>query len=305
MRRRFNRVSATFEQASFLHREIRERLVSRLALLHAARRTDFEPKVILDLGAARSELARALQKLFPKALVIALDFAESMLPSAHSSLSDKLISRLKGPAIVPLCADARQLPLASASIDLVVSNAMLHCCLDPELVFTEVRRVLRPGGAFSFTTFGPDTLRELRAAWSHIDQEAHVQPFIEMHNLGDRLVRTGLADPVLDLESIQLTYASFDTLLAELKAIGGTYWPIPSEQQRQRTKMINMGLAGRGRLRALESAYQSLRQADRLPVTAEVIYGLTWQPPDKPLRQRPGQRPGETLIPVESLRRAR
>jgi len=136
--------------------------------------------------------AARCQRRYSKAQVIALDSSRKMLQEAARQQSWlRPFGRV--------CADAELLPFADGSIDLIVSNLMLQWC-NPDAVFAEFRRVLAPHGLLSFSAFGPDTLRELRAAWKQVDSHSHVHQFIDMHDLGDALVRGGFAAPVLDVE---------------------------------------------------------------------------------------------------------
>jgi malonyl-CoA O-methyltransferase len=277
MRRAFNRASTTYDSAAVLQRELLQRLLARLDVIRS------EPQVILDLGAGTGHGARALKQRVPKAQVIAVDFAESMLR----------VSRKQRSWFRPferVCGDANAIPLKNASVDWVVSNAMLHCCETPDAVFAELQRVLKPGGLFIFSTFGPDTLRELRAAWSEVDgepTESPVQSFIDMHDLGDALMRAGFGDPVLDVESFTLTYPTFAALLHELKQTGATYPP------------VHRGLNQRQRHLKLAAAYEQFRIDGRLPVSIESVFGLAWQPLNP---RRPTSASGETRIPLSAIR---
>ena len=251
-------------------------------------RLDFvklEPKVILDLGAGTGHASRALKERYPRAQVVALDLAQGMLTEAKRRIG--WLRRFER-----VCADAGLLPLKDRSVDLVVSNLMLQWCDPPDTVLGEVRRILKPGGLFTFTSLGPDTLRELRMAWSSVDDRPHVHRFIDMHDLGDALVRAGLAEPVLDVENFTLTYQDARTLMRELKAIGA----------RNAAQQRSSGLTGRSALRSLERAYEQFRQEGVLPATYEVVYGQAWGRVDE---RGPGPGGGEIRIPVESLRTRR
>jgi malonyl-CoA O-methyltransferase len=158
------------------------------------------------------------------------------------------------------------LPFPDASVDVAVSNLMLQWCDDLDVAFAEIRRVLKPDGFFSFTTFGPDTLRELRAAWATVDDYTHVNTFIDMHDIGDALGRAGLTEPVLDVERVTLTYSDVLALMRDLKVIGA----------HNVTAGRLRGLTGRSRLRAMEAAYESQRRDGRIPATYEVVYGAAW-----------------------------
>jgi malonyl-CoA O-methyltransferase len=166
-----------------------------------------------------------------------------------------------------LHADAEHLPLAQGSVDLIFSNFMLQWC-NPDAAFAEFRRVLAPQGFLSFTSLGPDTLRELRAAWGRVDSQSHVNEFIDMHDLGDALVRAGFAAPVLDVERYTLNYTDVRRLAADLKAVGAHNAAV------RRSK----GLTGRRKFAAMQSAYEAFRHDGRLPATYEVVFGQAWAP---------------------------
>ncbi len=280
IRRSFNKASRSFDKAAVLHREVRQRALERLLLLRE------QPRVILDLGAGTGHASAWLTKQFPHAHVIAVDSALGMLHESRQHHSGW--RRLFTPSFKRICGDATALPLRTASVDWVMSNLMLPWCASIEGVLAEVRRVLKPGGVFSFTSFGPDTLRELRQAWRQADALDHVHPFIDMHDLGDALVRAGFAEPVLDVEHFTLTYSDIKALLGDLKATGSCN-ALPNRAR---------GLTGRFTFANLTAAYNTLRQDDKLPVTYEVVYGQAWQS----LANPKSGNDGETRIPVASLR---
>jgi malonyl-CoA O-methyltransferase len=175
-----------------------------------------------------------------------------------------------------VCADAAQLPFADGSVDLILSNLMLQWC-DPDRVFAEFRRVLCPQGLLCFTTLGPDTLCELRSAWATVDSHTHVNQFIDMHDIGDALVRAGFASPVLDVERYTLTYLDVQKVAADLKDTGA----------HNSTAGRPRGLTGRGRFAALQAAYEAFRRDGRLPATYEVVFAHAWTPAG------PARRPGQ------------
>jgi malonyl-CoA O-methyltransferase len=148
----------------------------------------------------------------------------------------------------------------------------LQWCDPPDRAFAEVRRVLKPGGFFAFSTFGPDTLKELRSAWAVADGYNHVNHFIDMHDVGDALVRAGLTEPVLDVDRMQLTYPDALALMRDLKAIGA----------HNVTAGRPRALMGRSRLRQMQSAYEAFRRDGRLPASYEVVYGVTWGAAGRP-----------------------
>lgn len=270
VRRAFGRAAATYDGAAALQREIGARLATRLDVVRLA------PQAILDAGCGTGEAVGALAARYPGARVVGIDAARPMVVAARERAlrARPVLARLFGslarggpapPAFA--CADVAALPLASASVDLVWSNLVLQWVADPSQAFAEWRRVLRVGGLCTFTTFGPDTLKELRVAFARVDAHPHVSRFPDMHDLGDMLVHAGFADPVMDMEMLTATYATPQALLAELKSIGAT------NQTRGRAR----GLLGRGRHRALVDGLAALARDGRVPATFEVVYGHAWK----------------------------
>ncbi len=272
-RRAFERASTTYDAAAVLQGEVRELLLERLEL------TALEPRVILDAGAGTGVASRALKRRYPKARVLAVDSARAMLRAAGARASwFRPVARV--------CADAARLPLADASVDLVFSNFLLPWS-DPERAFAEFRRVLAPRGFLTFTTLGPDTLKELRAAWASVDSSPRVHPFLDMHDLGDALVRSGFAEPVLDVERYTLEYADVPRLAADLKAVGAV------NALSGRLK----GLTGPRKFDAMQAAYEVERRAGRLPATYEVVFGQAWGP-----RADPGRRGSPNAVSLDDMR---
>jgi malonyl-CoA O-methyltransferase len=273
----FDRASAGYDAAAVLQARVRTELIERLSLVQIA------PAVVLDLGAGTGQAARELKRAHRRARVVALDLAAGMLREARRQ--SRLFSRFDR-----VCGDVFELPLKEASVDLVFSSLMLQWCDDLDAAFAEIRRVLRPGGFFAFSTFGPDTLRELRAAWTAADDSTHVNRFLDMHDVGDALTRCGFVEPVLDVERVELTYPDLRSLVRDLKAIGAHN--VTSARPR--------GLTGHRKWSLVTAAYESFRRAGRLPATFEVVYGAAWGGAGKPAATLIG---GEAHIPPQSIGR--
>ena len=287
VRAAFARAAATYDDAAVLQREVADRLLARLDYIN------LRPMRLLDLGCGTGSLARRLSRRYASAEIVALDLALPMVQAARRQTTARLpfgfgarLSRCRYAN-----GDAESLPFADACFDLVVSNLTLQWC-DPERVFRECRRVLRPGGLFLFTTFGPDTLKELRAAWRAVDRQVHVHDFIDMHDLGDALVRARFADPVMDVEPLTLTYAKVSGLLRDLKAIGAHNAVVNRRQ----------ALTGKDQFARFEQAYERFRDsAGRLPASHEVIFGHAWIPEHGDAVAGPAS--GQFAVPLTALRR--
>lgn len=267
IRAAFERAAAGYDQAAFLQQEVARRLDERLEVMKIA------PEVILDAGCGTGYALPLLRARYPKARLIGLDLALGMLLQARVRQAGtggwrKWLSILTPhpSPFTPVCADIERLPCKRDSLDLVWSNLTLQWVGDLEACLREIHRVIRPGGLFAFTTFGPDTLKELRQAFAGLDGYAHVNRFTDMHDIGDMLVYAGFVTPVMDMEIITLTYPDLLSLLRELKAIGA----------HNATLARGRGLMGRARWQTVTANYEKFRRDGRLPATFEVVYGHAW-----------------------------
>jgi malonyl-CoA O-methyltransferase len=277
VRAAFDRASSSYEAAAVLQSRVADELLSRLEPF------DFSPKVILDLGAGTGRIAAELKRRYRGSMVIALDLAPGMLREA--ARHQRLFRRFER-----VCGDAARLPIASAAVDIVFSNLMLQWCHPLDDALAEVRRVLKPQGHFVFSTFGPDTLKELRSAWAEADSHSHVNRFLDVHDVGDALVRAALLEPVLDVDRHLFTYDDVVTLMRDLKSIGA----------RNETAGRPRTLLGRGHLQRVFTAYEAFRSDGRLPATYEVVYGAAWGNAGRPAG---AAHAGEVRISPSDIRR--
>jgi malonyl-CoA O-methyltransferase len=277
VRRSFGQAARSYDAVAVLQAEVRRRHLERLDLVR------LDPRVVLDAGAGTGAGALALKRRYPRARVVAFDLAVGML--VETGRRQTLLRRF-----ARVCGDAARLPFGDGSAELIFSNLMIQWCNDLDEVLREFRRVLAPGGLLTFTTFGPDTLKELRQAWSSADGYTHVNRFLDMHDIGDALVRAGLAEPVLDVERYTLTYAGVRDLMLDLKAMGA----------RNANAGRPRGLTGRRSLARMSESYEQLRRDGRLPASFEVVYGQAWGP----LGSRPkAAADGEVRVPVHRIGR--
>ncbi len=263
VRSAFDRASKSYDDAAVLQREVGQRMLSRLDYVK------LNPQTIVDAGSGTGMGKRELGKIYRDAQIVELDLSLSMLIEARPETAwwKKAFSRQP----LQVCGDMEKLPLRSSSADMVWSNLALQWCNDLDAALSETGRVLRPNGLFMFSTFGPDTLKELRQSFG--DSRAHVNRFIDMHDIGDALLHSGFSVPVVDMEYITLTYSDVKGVMKDLKAIGA------HNVLRGRPK----GLFGKSAWNRVLENYERFRADGRLPATFEVIYGHAWKPEPKSL----------------------
>ncbi len=258
-RRSFGRAAQAYDRHAVLQREVGSRLLHHLEPIR------IEPRRVIDLGCGTGLAFGALRARFPGARLVGIDAALPMLRVARQR--DPWWRRALGRSGALLaCADAEHLPLAAGCAQLAFSNLMLQWC-DAATVFAQAARVLETGGLLLFSTYGPDTLKELRTAFADADGARHVNAFVDMHDLGDALVAAGFADPVMEMETITVEYSSVEALARELKA-GGGHNVLPGRPR---------ALGGRGRWRRMAERYEAARRDGALPATFEVVYGHAWK----------------------------
>jgi len=251
VRRRFDRAAASFDNADFVHRVTREGLLERVRPLRV------DAQTVLDLGAATGSTTELLRKRFGGARIVSLDLSHNMLREA--TRKRRWFSRTSF-----VQADAEQLPFRDQSIDVVFANLLLPWLSDPAAALTEVARVLREGGVLAFATLGPDSLLQLSRAWSRIDAGTHVNRFLDMHDIGDAMVRVGLADPVLDVDRLTVKYADAASLFQDLTQTGA----------RNALRQRGRGLLGRRRFEKLVAELQG--EGGGIALELELVYGHCW-----------------------------
>lgn len=270
----FNKAADSYDAAAIVQQEVCCRLLERLEYIKA------EPKLILDVGSGTGQGTLGLARQYPDAAIVAMDIAEKMLIKNRIMLDKEyqasgIFNQLKSVLgtvtqknITQVCADAEYLPFADASVDLIFSNLTIQWCFDLSDLFREFRRVLKPGGFMLFTTFGQDTLKELKASWAEVSDKVHVNGFVGIHDIGDALYNVQAENPVMDSEKIVLNYRTIKQILLEIKAVGA------HNQNSGRHK----GLMGKYRLQSMYQAYEQFHTEQGYPVTYEILYGHAWNP---------------------------
>ncbi len=246
VRATFNKASSKYDESAFLQNEISARLAEKLNVF------SINPETIIDLGSGTGFLSEKTVQAFPNATLVCIDFAQqSLLSNIHN---------------LKVCANAYQLPFADNSIDFIVSNLMMQWCPELKTLLNECFRVLKPEGLFLFSTFGPDTLKELKLSWSAVDNNPHVNEFTDMHDIGDQMLQSGFQSPVMEMERLTLTYDKVIDLMHDLKGIG-------AQTVHNRSK----SLTGKTKFNKMIEMYESYRNDGKLPATYEVIYGHAWK----------------------------
>ncbi|GJL75180.1 malonyl-ACP O-methyltransferase BioC [Nitrosomonas sp.] len=266
LRSAFERAATSYDQAAVLQREVSDRMFTRLEYIK------YVPDTILDAGSGTGYGTQRLSVRYPKSRLVAVDIALAMLQSARPVTTGwQRFWPFQKKQTQYLCADMERLPVKDESVGMVWSNLALQWCNDLDKTFREVNRILKTDGLFMFSTFGPDTLQELRQAFGHEDAFIHVNRFIDMHDIGDLLVHNRFATPVMDMEYITLTYDDVMRVMRDLKAIGA----------HNVTQGRRQGLTGKMRWKKVIDRYETLRSKGKLPATFEVIYGHAWKLPPK------------------------
>ena len=260
VRRAFSKAATHYYAAAVMQREVCKRMLERLDYIKQ------KPDTLLDVGSGTGWGSRQLGERYPAAHIVALDIAMCMLQAARGTSSwwRKLFMGRTSPYV---CADMEALPVHSRSMDMLWSNLAVQWCNDLPATLVEFNRVLKVDGLLMFSTFGPDTLKEIRIAFQGVDGYNHINRFADMHDIGDMLVAAGFADPVMDMEYITLTYNDVKAVMQDLRSIGA----------HNATAGRATGLMGKKAWSRVIENYERLRRDGKLPATFEVIYGHAWK----------------------------
>ena len=287
----FSDAADTYDAAAVVQQEICDRALERLQMLK------LQPQKILDIGSGTGKSVRGLKTRFPESQVIASDIAMPMLVQASQIQSAQTV-----------CCDAEQLCIADNSVDLIFSTSTFQWCENLNQVFVECSRILKDQGVLVFTTFGPDTLKELRHSWAQVDQQTHVHDFIDMHHIGDLLLANHYADPVVDMELITLEYRKARQLLRDLKDTGSRGKFMSANSNRDDASNLaggnyTAGLMGKKKFQKFESAYEGYRQDNGLlPASYEVIYGYARKTVQEESTRPSNESIGEVRISIDQIK---
>ena len=273
----FERIAERYDHHAALEQEVCSRLLERTAFNRRA------PAQVLDLGCGTGAGSAKLKQIFRKAQVTGLDTSMGMLSRLRRRSG--MLKPIRG-----VCGDMGSLPFATRSADMLFSNLATYWCPDPMAMFSEFRRVLRPDGMLLFSTLGPETLRELKAVWTGVDEQVELPEFPDLMEIGNALMAAGFREPVMDMEVITLSYPDLPSMLEELEATGNA--------------LLVRGWDRRlGAESALEQAYSAFGPDGKYLLSFEIIYGVAFGPQDG----QPVKTPGGDIatFSVDALRSSR
>lgn len=242
----FSRAAPTYDSVANLQRDVGEKLLQRFE-------ADVNEGLVLDLGCGTGFFTSSVQEKFPQARIMGVDIAEGMLRFARERNSQ---------SFTWLCADAERLPFASNSVQVIFSSLALQWCVSISDLFAELTRVLVPGGKIIFSSLGPKTLLELKAAWKKVDDYVHVNHFHDSQLLLDALAVNDFSIAHCEQEILVSQFEKLTDLTRSLKALGA-HNVNPGQSP---------GLNGRKKMETFKCAYEDFRCDGFLPATYDVIY---------------------------------
>ena len=247
----FANAATSYNDAAVVQKEILIRLIERLNILQES-----QVKTLLDLGSGTGLASKALRQQYGENAYYAMDFALPMLAWARNEYQPQCANAV--------CGEAEQLPFQDKSLDIIFSASTFQWCNDIGAAFQESCRVLKDRGLLLFSSFGPDTLKELRHCFAQVDEHPHVSEFIDMQSLGDGLLASGFESPVMESEIITVEYSDPRQLFKDLQNTGAT------NHLEQRTR----GLMTRKHLNRVIDEYKKFVLPNgKFPASYEVLYG--------------------------------
>lgn len=248
IRQSFASAAVTYDGFATLQRKVGLELLERFYIAN-------QQDTLIDLGCGTGFITQQLLMQPDIKQIVAIDIALSMINVTR----EKLIQQKN---IQYICADAECLPLANHSVDQIVSNLALQWCQNLEILFTGFNKLLKPQGKLVFSTFGVDTLKELKQAWSEVDKYSHVNSFYSADQLFAILQQSGFHDIQIETKQFQSAYPSVMELMRELKGIGAH--SVISGRNKQMTRRKDM--------HQMFNAYEKFRLDGMIPACYEIIF---------------------------------
>lgn len=257
----FDRAAFTYDDYAVLQNKIIDNLFKRMDLI------TLNPEIAIDLGCGTGRVSKILHNKFTNLDLINFDLSEGMLSFAKNKNSNNLFPFLRKKKNSYICGDIDYLPFKNESFDLIWSSSAFQWSNNINSSFKQVLNILKPGGLFIFSTFGPNTLNELGKISEEIFDTSTINNFFDFNIIGDLLKNSGFKDSVLDVENYVLTYQNPKNLLIDLKKIGATAGEIDH----------NRGLVGKNFISKYLKSYEKFKENNLYPATYEVIYGYAWK----------------------------
>ena len=249
-----NRYAAKYSQQDDLIQLISRRLLERLELV------TIEPEIILDLAIYDGSSSRQLKEQYRSARVIGCEPGIEL-----AKLAKQKSGWFKRPNYITALPE--QIPVQDNCVDLAVVNLYPVWLSDVSLLFREINRVLTADGLVLFTSMGPDSLMQVRSAWHTADPDfEHLLPFIDMHDIGDALTRTGFHNIVMENEPLTIEYSTIASLHDDLRF---TAHANLSPNRRP-------GLLGKQRYKTYLDALEGSKQPN-LNITYDMVFGHGWK----------------------------
>ena len=246
--------------APWLHGEVARRMAERLPVIR------LQPDRVLDWGAHVGGSRPLLGRSYPKARIVAVESDAAACAATAAALQSPWWSPRRWLGQPPQVLTAAS--LAPAAGQLLWSNMGLHGVVDPQAEMASWHRAIAVDGFLMFSTLGPGTLQALSELYAQQGWGPAMAPLVDMHDLGDMLVQAGFADPVMDQETLSLSWPSAAALLAELRALGGNADPRRCA-----------GLRARHWRRSLVKALEQHAGPDgRIALQFELVYGHAFKP---------------------------
>lgn len=242
-------------QPPWLHVEIAERMAERLLLFKA------KPRRIVDWSSFLGAGASRLTTTFPDAEMVAVEPSCGLVERSRAQLRTPWWTTRRWTA--PAAGAVLESAPGPGDAQLVWANMMLHGVTNPPALMQRWQQMLTRGGFLMFSCLGPDTVRELTSVYVQLRWPSPTIAFVDMHDLGDMLVRAGFADPVMDQERLTVHWNSAEALCRDLRLLGGNVSPDRFP-----------GLRTPRWLRQMHSALEPLRDGSgRYALTFEIVYG--------------------------------
>ena len=259
-RKVFDRHAKTYDEYSSLQNKISDNLFKKLDLI------EVRPSLILDLGCGTGRNGRILKEKYQNIRLINYDFSINMLQEAKKNQH-----KILGTKSEFICGDIEELSFSENTFDVIWSTSSLQWCNNLSDIFKKAKVILKPGGLFIFSTFGPNTLFELRNITKKISNYQKTNNFIDALSITEKLINEGFIDPFVDSEEFCLSYKDISKLFLDLRKIGAT----------SGFKNRNIGLSGKSFLKLIIDGYKEYSYDGIFPATYEAIYGYAWNTNDE------------------------